>query len=222
MVRLVVYSLCLLLSIASCAKKKQSISCANPDPTTGACLSDQATVVDPNDSAAVMERAMASQEQMRLELQRLRNDKAVLEEQIASGQRPASDQTYVDQLAATINGTVARGLEVGWAAEPEVDTSAVPTVMLSFNNHKNTGVRPKFIFTHVTKVTDIAFRYGSGDSHVFGQSARFSTDKIQLAGVKIPINLQFKFGGQSYCAKRDLSREFEDGQQVMQTTVGGC
>ena len=220
MLHAVVYNLCLLLIIGNCAKKKQGVSCANPDPNTGACLRHETSVADPNDTADIMQRALKSQEALDSELRRLRAEKATLEAEIASGTRPASDQSQADAVGETIIELIENAGDLSLSPEPQVDTSEVPAVTLSLKNVKHTGVRPTFSFTHVTYVSAITFAYGGEDANslVFKYD-RYIDDKIQL-DVKIPIALRFKFGGNDYCASHELSKNFESGSQPM--TVSGC
>jgi len=220
MLHAVVYNLCLLLIISNCAKKKQGVSCANPDPNTGACLRHETSVADPNDTADIMQRALESQEKFDAELRRLRAEKATLEAEIASGARPASDQSQVDMVEETIIGIINRGSEIALSPEPEVDTSKVPAVTLSLENKKHTGVRPIFSFTHVTGVSGVKFKYGGEESHVFRHD-NYISNKIQL-DVKIPVALSFKFGGQQYCAKHELSKNFESDSQPMTVNASKC
>ena len=221
MLHAVVYNLCLLLIISNCAKKKQGVSCANPDPATGACLRHETSVADPNDTEAIMQRALESQEALDSELRRLKAEKATLEKQIASGERPASDQSQADAVGETIIGITERAIEVGFSPpEPKVDPSKVPAVTLNLENNNHTGVRPIFSFTHVTGVSEVNFSYGGKEDNslVFNYD-NYTSDKIQL-DVKIPIELSFKFSDKQYCAVHELSREFESGNQTM--TVSEC
>ena len=76
MLRAVLYSIGTLLLLVGCAKKKQGIACANPDPATGQCLREATQVVDPNDTAAVLQRALQSQEHLVAEVERLQGELA--------------------------------------------------------------------------------------------------------------------------------------------------
>ena len=227
MLQAIVYNLCLLLIISSCAKKKQGVSCANPDPATGACLRDETSTADPNDIEAILEQALQSQKNMNRELQRLKKEKADLEEQIARGQRPPSDGGLVDTLGQTIIKINEQGAQKGYAlsSAPEVDTSKVPAVMLRLENKNDTGVRPTFSFNHTEGVTGIEVNYGGqGNSHVFNFTS-FLT-KMQLE-VLIPLELRFKFNDKQLCARIELSKDFEStkallGHKEKPMTVGDC
>ena len=217
MLHAVVYNLCLLLIIGSCAKKKQGVSCANPDPATGVCLREETSVADPNDMEAVLQRALQNQETLNDKVQRLEKEKTDLEAQIASGKRPPSDQVEVDRLGEKIVKIVDN---IARSSEPQVDTSKVPTVTLKLDNKNNTGMRTFFEFNHVTGVSDIEVSYGGqGNSHVFNY-VDFVATKMQLSEVNIPVELRFQFNGTEHCAHIELSRNFDSGSQPM--SMGGC
>ena len=217
MLHAIVYNLCLLLIIGSCAKKKQGVSCANPDPATGVCLREETSVADPNDMEALLEQSSQNLEALNDKVQRLEKEKTELKAQIKRGERPASDQVHVDILEKTI---VKIADNIASSSEPQVDTSKVPTVTLKLDNKNNTGVRTFFEFNHVTGVSAIEVSYGGqGNSHVF-EFTDFTTTKMQLSEVNIPVKLRFNFNGTQHCANIELSRNFDSGSQPM--TTGGC
>ena len=221
MLHAVVYNLCLLLIISSCAKKKLGVSCANPDPNTGACLRHETSIADPNDTETIMRRAVQDQETLNAELRRLQEEKAVLEAKIASGGGSSSDRDEVNRLDDVIIGIMGKAGEIGLSPEPQVDTSKVPAVKLNLRHKDKTGVRPNFSFTHVTNVSEVNFNYGDKkvDSRVFRHDDSFTDKKIQLE-VRIPVELRFRFGGDNYCARHEFSKDFGEGTQPM--TVSEC
>lgn len=220
MLHAVVYNLCLLLIISSCAKKKRAVSCANLDPNTGACLRHESSVADPNDTETIMRRAVQNSETLNAELRRLQEEKAVLEARINRGEGSPSDQAEVNRLDDVIIGIIGKAGEIGLSPEPQVDTSKVPAVTLNLKHKDKTGVRPTFSFTHVTDVSEVNFSYGKekGESLVFKYDY-FVEDRIQLE-VRIPVALRFKFGDVLYCASHEFSKNFGEGTQSM--TVSKC
>ena len=219
--RAVVYIFCLLLAISGCAKKKQGVGCVNPDPATGACLREETTVSDPDDTAALLARALQSQEAAKQEIARLQKEKADRQAAIDSGERPASDQASVDRIGETIITIAGKGEEQGYllSPEPTVDTSKVPGVTLTLKNKNKRGVRPEFEFNHVTGVSGIELYYGGkGGSQVFNFDR--AKNKMELSSLKIPVILRFKFNETQHCAKAEINSAYEDGRQAM--TVGGC
>ena len=222
MLRAVVYNLCLLLIIGSCAKKKQGVGRAHPDPATGVCLGDEACVADPNDIEAALQRALQNQDTLNAEVQSLRDDKKVIAAEIASGERPNSDGGLLAIMDESIIKISEAGQQRGFSLspEPEVDTSKVPAVTLRLKNKKHTGVRPVISFTHDTSISAIEFNYGGqeGNSQVFNYGDFVTT--MQISEVNIPVELRFKFNSVQYCASIELSRNFENGSKAM--TVGKC
>lgn len=222
MLHALVYIFCLLLSLTSCAKKRQSVSCANPDPVTGACLRDATSIADPNELKAAYERALQSKVAAERELRYLREKRAEVGRQIDSGERPASDRSFVDAIGETIIKINDRKEQSNSSLppKPEVNTSKAPVVTLNLKNKNNTGVRPTFTFAHTTGITEIKFNYGAqGKSQVF-LSNDFVPTKMQLLEVKIPLELRFKFNDKQHCASIELSKDFDSGNRPM--TVGEC
>ena len=219
--RAVVYIFCLLLAISGCAKKKQGVACVNPDPATGACLREENTVSDPDDTAALLERALQSQEAAEREIARLQKEKTDLQAAIDSGERPPSDQTLVEKVGETIITIAGKGEEQGYSfsSEPVADTSKVPGVILTLKNKNKRGVRPKFEFNHVTGVSGIELYYGGkGGTQVFNFSGR-TKEEMELSSLKIPVILRFKFNETQHCAKAEISSTYEDGRRAMTVEV---
>ena len=202
--------LCVLLVLTGCAKKQQGISCANPDPATGACLRDESTVSDPNDTVAILEEAVKSNAEAKREIARLEALIVELEAKKEAGTISDSENNTLAQFV----GTLARKKFAKQKAK--VDTSKVPSVELNLKNKNHTGVRSIFTFSHVTDLGEIfEVKYEDSKSYVFNFGAERLTDKMVLSSVKIPIVLLFMFKGNKYCATTEVNSNFDKGTQPM-------
>ena len=200
MLRAVVYSsIGALLLIVACAKKQQGITCSSTDPATGQCVQEATQVVDPNDTEAVLQRALQSQEQLMAEVERL------------EGELDAAKQTGDTQKAEKIQQEIdEKNTEASKAPIPMIDENKVPVVRLKLRNKDNMGVRAELSFwPHSRHLSDFVFSYGGqGASHFFN----FDTfDKgVQLSEVEVPVQLSFKFKEDIHCARVTVNRRFEE------------
>ena len=178
--------LCLLLSLISCAKKKQGITCANPDPVTGACLRDDDMVVDPIEDDYV---PYSQQEP---------NTRYEQQETDGLGETSTTDTTTEAEPPLS------------------VDKSKAPAVTLILHNPNNEGVRPTFTFAHTDGVTNVNVSYGGeGNTHVFTSSEFAKGITLLDVQIPIALSFTFsaqKYCASS-TLKHDF---FEKGRQAMQ------
>ena len=214
MIRAIVYSVWLLLLITNCARQKQPNACENLDSATGQCVSADKTVADPDDSAAFLERSLKNNQTLQERIRQLEDQKAELEARNASPQEVGA---ITNQIAALSKGL----LDSLGNNTVGVDTSKLPTVMLKFRRAQNKQQTPTFVFSHVEAVQLCTLTYGEDKSLVFNTGG-FTTKKMQLSEVTIPVKLRFKFGGTQYCASTSLSYSFESGQQQMEVNQRDC
>lgn len=208
MLRLLILSLLL----AACAKKQpRSAPCANPDPTTGSCPSSENNIVDPSSVDLQIQQAAS-------ERKRLLDERKQLQKERASGSATPARTAKIDEELGVVDSLLA-GIadkllnKAGSAAPaPEVDTSKAPIVTLNLRKRADTteAIIPRFVFSHVEKVTIREIKYGNeGTTPTISDEARFNDKGRKLSEIKIPIEINFDFGSGGHCVRTDISSNFE-------------
>ncbi len=208
------------LLVSGCAKEKQGVTCAHPDPVTGTCLREENAVSYHDDAGAIVRRitqqdtAAAQQEVAGLKAESER-----LYAQIRAGQANAAQRQRHSVLEMALERV---GQTIGGDTQEEVDIGTVPAVNHDLPNKKWQGVRLNFTFGHVEEVQLGRLTYGGeGQSLVFDFGEDFTKSKMGLSAVKIPVELSFEFDRKTYCATTEINHRYEQGRTVMEVAECG-